>query len=122
VGLNDLATHGLVTTMVPGALHGVREKHDEAYSFGTFGAGAARHRDPSSSVLPTRHGLQLLHDRERQAVLRLSLISEVLMSETPPAKPYVPAPTGDPGLRIAHALEFIAAQLAQINAKMDRKS
>jgi hypothetical protein len=27
----------------------------------------------------------------------------------------------DPGLRIAHALEFIAAQLAQINAKMDRK-
>jgi hypothetical protein len=43
--------------------------------------------------------------------------------EFPPVKPYIPInTTGDPGLRIAHALEFIAAQLAYINAKMDRKA
>jgi hypothetical protein len=41
-------------------------------------------------------------------------------NEFPPAKPYVPALTTEPSFRIAHALEFIAAQLAQINAKMGR--
>jgi hypothetical protein len=45
-----------------------------------------------------------------------------MSNEFPPVRPYVPAPTTEPGFRIAHALEFIAAQLAQINAKMDRKS
>jgi hypothetical protein len=40
--------------------------------------------------------------------------------EFPIVKPYIPVQTGDSGLRIAHALEFIAAQLAYINAKMDR--
>jgi hypothetical protein len=43
-----------------------------------------------------------------------------MSAELPPVKPYIPAPTGDSGQRIAHALEFIAAQLAYINAKMDR--
>jgi hypothetical protein len=43
-------------------------------------------------------------------------------NEFPPVKPYVPALTTEPSFRIAHALEFIAAQLAQINAKMDRSS
>jgi hypothetical protein len=38
-----------------------------------------------------------------------------------PVQPYIPVNTADSGLRIAHALEFIAAQLAEINAKMDKK-
>jgi hypothetical protein len=43
-----------------------------------------------------------------------------MSSEFPLVKPYVPVQTGDSGHRIAHALEFIATQLAYINAKMDR--
>jgi hypothetical protein len=43
-------------------------------------------------------------------------------AQTAPARRAVhPAKTTEPGFRIAHALEFIAAQLAQINAKVDRK-
>jgi len=38
----------------------------------------------------------------------------------PPFKPYAPAPTTDSALRIAHAMEHIAAQLSEINAKLDR--
>jgi len=35
--------------------------------------------------------------------------------------PYQPVTqTGDPGPRIAHAMEYIAAQIGQINAKLDR--
>ena len=43
------------------------------------------------------------------------------MSDTKkPALPtYSRVKTGDSGLRIAHALEHIAEQLTQINAKMD---
>ena len=36
------------------------------------------------------------------------------------SNPYQPVPTADSGLRIAHALEYIAAQLGAINAKLDR--
>jgi hypothetical protein len=41
-----------------------------------------------------------------------------MSNELPPVKPYIPAQTTEPSFRIAHALEFIAAQLAQINAKL----
>lgn len=34
--------------------------------------------------------------------------------------PYQPVHVADAGLRIAHAMEYIAAQLGQINAKLDR--
>lgn len=34
--------------------------------------------------------------------------------------PYQPVNVADSGLRVAHALEYIAAQLGQINAKLDR--
>jgi len=34
--------------------------------------------------------------------------------------PYTPVNTADSALRIAHALEYIAAQVGQINAKLDR--
>jgi len=43
-----------------------------------------------------------------------------MSDQFPAVKPYIPVQTGDSGLRIAHALEFIAAQFAFINAKMDR--
>lgn len=45
-----------------------------------------------------------------------------MSDQMPPVKPYIPAQTTNAGDRIAHALEFIAAQLAHINAKMDRKA
>jgi hypothetical protein len=57
-----------------------------------------------------------------QAAMLAPSQMEVAMAEQnfPVVQPYIPAQTGDFGLRIAHALEFIAAQLAYINAKMDR--
>jgi hypothetical protein len=38
------------------------------------------------------------------------------------AQSYQPVLGSDPGERIAHALEYIAAHIGQINAKLDRLS
>jgi hypothetical protein len=74
IRLGALATRGLRATMTPGAHHSAGERDNEACSFGTFGIGIARYRHSGEGGLPAWHLVQLLHDRERQAVLRLPLI------------------------------------------------
>lgn len=41
-----------------------------------------------------------------------------MSEQNPTGRPYSPALTGDSGQRIAHALEYIAARLGEINAKL----
>jgi hypothetical protein len=43
------------------------------------------------------------------------------MTDTPkpPITPYAPVRTGDPGLRIAHALEHIASEITLLRAKLE---